>query len=262
MPILFDQNIVSEQELEELLIWYNDSLKKRGEEQHPQCFYDWINSANAGDQKSQSFLKFFNNTLVDLLNFYENGFPYEIVLKIRSTITTKQESFLDYLGELLLITHLLKGFHKDCVLLGIDFKIGNNKDVDIAFKSGSHIQLIEIKNLHHLSKKIVGDTIQRKTIGKVSNKTKDYQLIKKYFDDHYPNCGVTLSIALFIWEDYAEIASQEFDTEKIRKALGNDFLPPTTIICENIQGLYVWRICPLDEAMKRYRDQKNINEIS
>lgn len=251
LPSVIDYKIVTEEELKDLLMFYESELSNRTKISHYEFFYDWVASAIGGKNKSKAFLVFYNNALEELFVLLGNSFPHAIVTKIRDSILTKQESYLDSLGEILLIWYLLKNYKGQYEFLGTDFKLGNGKDCDVAFKAGNHIQLIEIKNIHNLINKNLEVTIKKRIEGKMSDKTKQLHQIQSYFSIVHPNCNVTLSVLLFIWEDYVDLANQSFDSVKLKNELGDDFLPPITLVCQVENEDYYWDICPLSEIVNR-----------
>lgn len=263
LPFVLDHKIVTEEELLEFFKWYQSQLQNRRENCFHQLFYDWVVSAIGENKKAESFLKFYNNVLSELYLSYNKTIPHEISTKIRNSILTKpMNQYKESIGELLAIWYLLKKAEKDYEYLGIDFKLGNEKDADIAFKKGSSIQLIEIKNYHHLVGKDLDEIIKKRIRGKLNNKTKDLPKINDYFSKNYPNYDVILSILLFIWEDYAEIADIEYCDNEIKKEIGDDFIPPITVINQKLKGgEYLWQVCALEDAIRMYRED-HINNVS
>ena len=247
---LLDNNIVSEKELIHQFQRYVSELDNRQNCGSYQQFNDWVVSALSGNKKAESFLKFYNNALQELYSLYNKNFPHQIIVKIRiSILETPDDKYKDSIGELVAILFLLKQSNYE--YLDIEFKLGNGKDVDIAFKKDSSIQLIEIKNLHHLAGKNVNESIKNKIKSKLADKTKYLPQIEKYFVNNYPNYDVTLSILLFIWEDYANITSLKAINDEIKKAINDDFLPPLTIINQEVEnGEYQWQISDLENAIQ------------
>lgn len=258
---LLDNNIVSEKELIHQFQRYVSELDNRQDCGSYQQFNDWVVSALSGNKKAESFLKFYNNALQELYSLYNKNFPHQIIVKIRNSILeTPDDKYKDSIGELLAILFLLKQSNYE--YLDIEFKLGNGKDVDIAFKKDSSIQLIEIKNLHHLAGKNVNESIKNKIKSKLADKTKYLPQIEKYFVNNYPNYDVTLSILLFIWEDYANITSLKAINDEIKKAINDDFLPPLTIINQELEnGEYQWQISDLENAIQMYRDDNDVESL-
>ena len=258
---LLDNNIVSEKELIHQFQRYVSELDNRQNCGSYQQFNDWVVSALSGNKKAESFLKFYNNALQELYSLYNKNFPHQIIVKIRNSILeTPDDKYKDSIGELVAILFLLKQSNYE--YLDIEFKLGNGKDVDIAFKKDSSIQLIEIKNLHHLAGKNVNESIKNKIKSKLADKTKYLPQIEKYFVNNYPNYDVTLSILLFIWEDYANITSLKAINDEIKKAINDDFLPPLTIINQELEnGEYQWQISDLENAIQMYRDDNDVESL-
>lgn len=264
LPSVFYHNIVTEEELTSYFQWYSQLLTSH-EANHYPLFFDWVVSAIGGNKKAMGFLKFYNNTISSLFLYFmrSNGnLPHDIITKTRNSILSKPiNKYKEYIGELLVIEYLIKKTESEYEYLGIDFKLGNNKDADIAFKIDSSIQLIEIRNLHNLIGKNLVEIIKKRTKSKLANKTKDLQAIEVYFAEKYPNCEVTLSILIFVWEEYADIINEEFNNVELKKELGDDFLPPITIINQELEnGDYLWQICDLENAIQIYKTDNNPNE--
>lgn len=264
LPFVLNNNIVTEKELTDILQWYESQLSNSQDRKYHPHFYDWVVCTIRGDKKAEGFLRFYNIVLEDLLFFYNNNLPPEIRTKIRNSIMTKPlDQYKDSMGELLAISYLLKKTKGEFDFLGLDYQLGNEKDADIAFKKKSSIQLIEIKNKHHLVGKDLIEAIKNGIKGKLVDKTKQIDLVEDHFRKNYPNCEITLSILFFIWEDYADIANNEFSNDELKKEMGDDFLPPITVISQEIDnGEFIWQICDLESAISLYKKESNVEKTS
>jgi CXXX repeat radical SAM target protein len=256
-PFVFDKSIFTEKELTESLRWYQSQQSNRQDCTFCQFFFDWVVSAIEGDKKSIGFLSFYNQVLSELSSLYNDNFPNEIKRKIRNSILERPENkYKNNIGELFTIWHLLKRFNNECEFLGTDFNLGNGKDADIAFKKGSSIQLIEIKNHHNLAGKNIVDEIKQKIIDKKKSKTQKVELVKKRFANIYPDCEVILSFLLFVWDDYANLAYRPFN-DRLNAELEDDFMPPITIINQQLKdGEFLWQICNLEDAIHMFQESQ------
>ena len=262
LPILFEQDIVSEKELCDLNIWYSSDLRERKDFRRPVYFMDRLYSAMEGDKQSQAFLRFYQEKLSILLDEYKGkgGFDKNIKTKIRNSILckVKHPSFMDNIGELLLITHLIQLSKADGYqYLGTEFKLGNKKDADIAFQKGKNIQLIEVKSIHYLHQKDLIEVIGKQAETKLSSKTENKEIIEEYLKKEYPNSEITLTIALFIWEEAFDIKSSEENIEELIKNKKDDMFQPVTLICQkDTKGDFHWDVAPLGYVLQRCKENQ------
>lgn len=261
LPIVFEQDIVSESELIELLNWYQEDLKGRVDSTRPIYFMDrFVAAVGGNDKQSQAFLCLYQKSLSDLLDAYNGIFDTSIIYKIRNSILgkVKHPSFMDAIGELLLISYLVKHSKKDGYeYLGIGFKLGNGKDADIAFRKDNAIQLVEIKSVHYLKDKNLVEELRRQVENKLTKKAVNEKEVREYFKNEYPNVAVTLTIALFVWEETFNIKGSKDDLDKLVSEKKDDMFPPQTLLCQkDMNGNYHWDIISLSNALERWDEIK------
>ena len=255
-PIAIDETIISEDELSASYKEYL-KLKKTTSATIPMFFYDWIELAANGQEKAKAFLSFCHTKIKHLWDTQcldGNSLKKKIHDSILTMSKNGYPSYRDSLSELLLFDHLSGINNYKC--LGIDFKIGNGKDSDIAFKNGNHIQLIEITNIHHLTGKNIIKMLKNRVEEKLKDKTKHKEEVEKYFSCLYPNTNVYISILPFIWAEPFDIAAESSEINSVLKMKGDDLLPPMTLLCEqNAKSMkYSYQLSNLSYVLDKIKE--------
>lgn len=254
LPIIFDQGIVTEDRFENSYNWYSSHIGDV-RDNSPIFFYDWIILAMDGCQKAQAFVDYCQNIFVGLLS--EKAFDEKIRNKIWASIHTpaKHPSYMDSLGELILLYHLLKESKKDgYIFLGTDFDIGNGRNADIAFEKDNIIRLIEISNFHYLKGKDLIGELRKRCENKLSKKTKEKKQIDDFYKAKYPYKECHIIIAIFVWEETNDIKGTPEDLTDLLNEKKDDMLPPVTLLClKDENGEFTWLTSPLSYALELWQ---------
>ena len=256
MPILFEQDVVSEEKLNNSFEWYSKHIDDTRVDNVPVYFYDWILLAMGGSKKALSFLNFCQQSFKELINACGGKDVENLKGKIWKSIYTPAAitpSYMDSLGEIFTILQLVKNAPKDgYMFLGTDFAIGNGKNVDLAFERDDIIRLVEISNIRHLKSKNLVEELRERCNEKLSEKTKKKQQIIDFFKNEHPNKDAYLAICIFVWEDTFDITGKAEDVNKLLEEKKDDLLPPVTLLCQkDSTGNFHWSISPLTHALER-----------
>ena len=130
IPTIFDEGIATDEKLNESIDWYVSHIEDVRTSNVPVYFYDWVTLAIGGCEKARAFLSFCQELFVRLLRPQGSIISNSIKQKIRQSIFTRtiNPSYMDSLGELCLITHLVDNSQQDNYkYLGTEFDIGNGK---------------------------------------------------------------------------------------------------------------------------------------
>lgn len=253
---LFEEEIITDQEIRDAFDKYV-RLRLLNKSNQPVYFNDWMIGAINGCEKSIAFVEYYQVTLEKLLRnsiFPKNKLKTKIHNSIFTMVESGYPSYREALGELLLYEYLIKIPDYEC--LGIDYKIGNGKNVDIAFKNTKNtIQLIEIRNIHKLKNKELKDVLEEIIRDKILKKTERIDVVKQFFETEYPNHEVTISILPFIWEDSFDISGESEDIDIVLKEFDDDLFQPMTLLCEEITDTkeYHYSICQLSDVLDRIK---------
>ena len=261
IPCLIEQNILSQDDIDGLANWLkSDDYINVNRNNKPVFFMDWLISAANNDERSLSFIHFFNDTLNKLLEDSNGAFDQKLEQKIRNIVKCNVDhpSYLDNLSELLLQSYLIEKSSSDGYkFLGMEFDIGNGKHADFAFEKDDKIMLIELTNIHYQKNKNLKKLLDDRFKKKLKDKTKDINEAQIYLSEKYQKKEIHLAIAIFVWEDTFKIKGRPVEIQKVMDKYKDTLLPPITLLCQiDTDGNFDWDICPLTEALIRCNQVK------
>ena len=184
------------------------------------CLFDWAIGASKGDIYYSSFIKFVTGQISDLLNSIDPKFigPIKntgklILLTFDDDPSLKNNPrFMNYLGELVGLNHIIQKGKDRFKLLAIEKKMPNSKRADFEFidKANGDIVLIEFVSIHGIEPLKI-ETIQKfmkyltdrfnKKIGEKTESLKNHYNRLEMEDGTLPN----FTILPIIWSEIEDL---------------------------------------------------------
>lgn len=265
LPILFDLSIVHAGDLQikideylQRRLKYEETINKRNATLiiKPVCLFDWITLSMVDEnkiiqQQAIAFLDFVNQNISFLLTKFPQ-YSKSIKSKIKDSLNsnTDDSKYENSLAELIFASHV-NHHYEDYEFLGFDYKIGNNKDVDFAFKNGEEVLLIEMLSIHNLKRKSDSNVYQRLLNDinkKLDDKIKNKDLVVECFSKQFSKHIIQLCIVLFIWQNVEDIMQFLDDIKKVEDDKRGDLLPILSLrCCCDDKGMFCYDVCHVSD---------------